>query len=1070
MIYNETAKCYQPYLSGSSTPKMVSTWSAAEGYKWTGEYYFKTNIETDSHISHRLTDGTSFVIKVSILGENNPKSISATMTISARYRDGFTITPETDAQDYAVRTMLQKQYQAIGTRAVYDIAMPTDCVPNYANFTVNGISTTTTTIQSTYATVTINSVAQTVTVVLNADAKAIDKVIEIRIPYRRPGDYVNPYLSVQITPVYFEFDDLEVIGHYESTIHLSSDNDKTQLNYRALFNYNTNMASESLNNKMKTFNNSLKNSNLLKFNYETPGEITVQIPYTYVNGVPVISQNGDGRYIHTFYYDVQQAVLERTEYLAVGTTATYTFYNWDALAVSAGLYLQNSNTAVDSFWSKDLKIQKNNTVLITVSLENKSSETDINAYDALVRNGKITINLYSALNSNAAQLSLNIIPVYFTFDEFKLQNNPVRPLVALTTPTTVTVAASGISASNYIAEKTHKIDVFNNELLNAQNDTSSNAALSFSRIPNDDGILNFNFDPETRNITRADKDEPVTAISYLLVTACIIYEDGVPKLSNSGNKISTYIPVQTFGENTNGNGSEIPGLELAPNGRTRTVAQAIDTRIRYDVSLPNIIYDSRLDKSEISSSGTEEWTSNMGWDALISVKENKITVVLEDSAELFDRILSIKAYSQEGELVYILNIIPARFTVEQIILADHIDESPVMIRANDDNWLQNLNLDFVDVHGVSNFDYATAINNFRTSLNEGLVSRIDDSGYITLLAGVNYVNGLPVLDNLVNGAITVKNVYRYEIVDGIPENTKAQAVGTEVVYNVNRDNFSIKVFNQDNESWEISNFNSIYSVDYCGSNQPRCIKVNLASSINLIGKRIRIGIFDMNNNGSEPEYILNIIPSYFTVDDLTAKGQNREDRNLIFYYGENPSSPRNVVFDAIIGAYSSDYAFVSNNQIDDKINEFITDLQGDKASLITRIFDSSAFSGDFHVTAYLKYIEGVPTLVQSDDGLGFVTRLDIDFVFAIYQRNDLDGNVLPLPTGPRTRSEVQAIGTKTSYTIDLGKSLSVDTSLFDDTDASNRGWKANFVDNVLTVDLQPAIGSTPEETKDGVTQ
>ena len=180
---------------------MISSWSKAEGYKWTGKYYFKTSIISSSQFSHRLANGTRFGISVSIQGESNAKAITETMTIDAKYRDSFVVEPDDDVEDYAVCTMSQTQYQAVGTTAVYDVALPVDCVPNYANFTLNGVGTTSTTIESKYARITINPVALTLSVYLKADMSSIGATLEVRIPYKRPGDYVNPYLSVVIVPV-----------------------------------------------------------------------------------------------------------------------------------------------------------------------------------------------------------------------------------------------------------------------------------------------------------------------------------------------------------------------------------------------------------------------------------------------------------------------------------------------------------------------------------------------------------------------------------------------------------------------------------------------------------------------------------------------------------------------------------------------------------------------------------------------------------------------------------------------------------------------------------------------------
>ncbi len=1060
MIYNETEKYYQPYLSGTGTPKMVSSWSAAEGYKWTGKYYFRTYIVSDAQVSYRLPDGTRFKIQISIQGERTAKAITETMTLDARYRDSFVITPDSNTEDYAVRTMAQTRYQAVGTTAVYDVALPIDCVPNYAKFTLNGTGSSNTTIHSTYADVTINSVDQTLSVYIKADNKAIGQSIEIRIPYRRPGDYVNPYFSIVIVPVYFEFDSVEVIDHYETRLQLASKNALAQLKYRALFNYNTSMSSSALTEKMRTFNESLLTSSLISRNYETPGQIDIQIPYTYVNGVPVLTKNGEFRYAHTFYYDIATpiATIKRTEYLAVGTAETYTFYNWDPIHASR-LYLQDSNnntTGISDYWYRDIKSQDRTTVLLTVSLENRSSTvSDSTAYSALINAGRIVVYVYSTADQVTPQLELTIIPVYFTFDEFKLQNNPAYPLVALTTPSTITVEAGNISAVNDTAVN-NAINTFNTALLNAQNNLSTDTRLSFNRIPNDDGILNFNFDNATRALTRADSANPITATSYLLITAGITYVNGIPTLNSNGQQISTYIPVNTFGAANEGNNSVTPVLDPAPNGRVRTIAQAIGTKVRYNIALPGVVYDSALDKYEIRADGNVVWENSFAWNAVCNVKENTVLVTLNEDTSLFNKVLSVMAYNQAGDLMYVLNIVPAYFTVEQLFLSKHVDENPVLIK-NETGWLQDLDLDFVRNYSHS-YNFDTQIAAFKQSLNiSGLVSRIDDAGYITLIAGVDYEDGIPTLVNVVNGLTTVQNVYRYELVDGTPENTKAQAIGQTVIYNVNRVFESIKIGTNvnGNEVWNTydQSMSSDWAIERDGQNK---IKVILAQTTALLGNRIRIGVF-VNDNDEEPSYVLNVIPAYFVVEDLTVAGQNSEDRNIFLYYGEDPDSPLGVKFDAIFGEHSLNSSF----EIPQKKADFIGELQNTKANLIGRYYDRSLMSGDLHITLYLDYTTGIPTIIERPEVNGdFVVRLDVDFWYAIFGRGNSNANAeyLPLPVGPRTRTEVQAIGTTVSYTIDLSQTLSADMEMlsYNESILAQRGWKASFVDNVLTLNLLPS--------------
>lgn len=1063
MVYNEDQKFYQPYISNSTMPKMISSWSKAEGYKWTGKYYFKTSIISSSQFSHRLANGTRFGISVSIQGESNAKAITETMTIDAKYRDSFVVEPDDDVEDYAVCTMSQTQYQAVGTTAVYDVALPVDCVPNYANFTLNGVGTTSSTIESKYARITINPVAQTLSVYLKADMSSIGATLEVRIPYKRPGDYVNPYLSVVIVPVYFEVNDLEVINHYESRLQITRD-ELTQLKYRALFNYDTSMLNSTVTEKMNAFNNSLLSSSYLSCDYETAGQITVEVAYSYVNGEPVLTKNGNCRYARTFYYDITMgdALIKRTEYLAVGTAGTYTFYNWDPLHASR-LYLQDAQTndaSIKDYWDKNIKTENRNTVTITVSLENKSATVSNNeAYKALIQAGKIVINVYSTANIITPQLELTIIPVYFTFSEFKLANNPVDPIVALTTPTVLTVEAGDIVAVDD-SDVVSAINTFNAELLNAQNNLSNTLALSFSRVPNDDGVLNFNFDNTTRALTRADASNPITATSYLLVAGNISYVNGIPTLNNNGDKILTYLPVRTFGSGIGESEEFMPDLEVAPNGRTRTVAQAIGTSIRYNIALPGVIYDSLVDKYEVRQDGKYVWTKGCGWNVIFNFKESVITVDLDQNTDLFDKVLVIMAYNRDGELMYALKVIPTYFTVEQILLADHIDESPVLIQ-NESNWLAGLRLDFVSNYSnetASDVNFENWFNDFLYSLNgSSLVSRIDDAGYVTVFAGISYVEGLPRLVNLVNAQTVVQNAYRYELTDGIPENTKAQAIGQEVVYNVNRTVGAVKISTgkdgEGNDIWETYDNGAYQHWWLQFDSNPKRIRVGLNESTELIGQVIRMGIF-IKFDDEEPSYILNIIPAYFTVDDLTVAGQTNEDRDIVLYYGDECDSPEDVLFEAVFGEYSTNEAL----NIPAYLSAFNDELQTTKAHLIGRYYDSSVLSGDLHITAYLNYQNGTPTLVEASlaDSV-YVARIDIDFTYTIYGKNSYSGDLPPMPVGPRTRSVVQAVGTTASYVIDVNKDVTLDLDYltFDDEKLQKRGWKVTFDESILTVQLLP---------------
>ncbi|MBO4823347.1 MAG: hypothetical protein J5580_02155, partial [Clostridia bacterium] len=1074
MIYNEDEGYYQPYLLGVNRPKMVSTWSRLEGYKWDGYYYFKTvlKLESNSQITYRVPNGTRFTIEVSITGENGT-TITEHMTLFARYRDSFSVGSGDEIEDYPVRTMLQTQYQALGTTAVYDIAMPTDCNPNFAAFTLNGISGSTATIKSNYIEVTIDAKAKTLSVHLEANARAIGASFEVRIPYNRPGDYINPYLSVVIVPVYFAFDQLEVVDHYETVIQAVSEEAIMNLKYRASFVYDAGMSGAGLTEKMAEFNQSMLNSSAVQCGYDkTQKQISVNVVYAYVNGVPVLSRDGDCRYAQTFAYELKQpdALVKHKEYLAVGTTTTYTFHDWDPLHATKLTLRSNGNpTAISSYWNCDakpvvVKTQNGYDVSITVSLENRSNTvSNETAYDALVSAGGIVIYVDSSASVQPL-MELTIVPVYFTFDEFKLQNNPVRPLVALSTPTIVTVEAGGITrASSSVV--TTKINTFNNELLAAQeNLNSSNAVLSFTREKSGNNVLNFDFNSRTRALTRSDLSNPVTATSYLLVTAAVDYVNGVPTLSRSGEKkISTYIPVRTFGTESENNGTSETDLEPAPNGRERTVAQAIGTKGYYNVALPNTVYDSKLDKYEIRADNTYLWEKNFNWNATLNTKEKVITVTLDETTALFNTTLVIKAYNQDGELMYKLNIIPAYFTVENIFLAEHIDENPILIKDGNPNWVKELALDFKSSRSnsispiIANFNFATYMNSFRQALNSSnLVARIDDSGYVTIVTGVNFENGIPTIASTSNSALVLQDTYRYELYDGVPVNTKAQAIGNTITYNVNRTYQTIKIFDSNTATW-LDNYipdGAVWKVDEVeddnNTHEKRRVKVVLSESTSVIGHPIRIGIFK-NEGDVEPDYILNIIPAYFTVEDLTVKDQNSEDRDIYLYYGFKPDSPRDLIFDPVI---ADNYS--TNLVNDDMINTFKEKFQGIDAVNIVRDYDSNLNAGDLHVTAFLDYTTGVPELVtEANADVACVVRVSADFWYSIFGHNGGEGKYPYLPNGPRTRTEVQAVGTVAKYKIDLNQTLTMtDTVLvYDENLMAERGWKATFANNIFTLEL-----------------
>ena len=175
-----------------------------------------------------------------------------------------------------------------------------------------------------------------------------------------------------------------------------------------------------------------------------------------------------------------------------------------------------------------------------------------------------------------------------------------------------------------------------------------------------------------------------------------------------------------------------------------------------------------------------------------------VTLDAEDAdTKLIDKILVVLVYSREGKLMYRLNIVPAYFTVDKIFLAEHANENPVLINkgnVNDPEWLESMNLNFISTSNENITLPDNAVTDFRDSLNtSGLVSRKHEDEYITLLANIDYQGGYPVLVNRANSTFTIENVYRYELIDTIPEATYTQAIGVVKdgygVYCINKDKY-----------------------------------------------------------------------------------------------------------------------------------------------------------------------------------------------------------------------------------------------------------------------------------------
>ncbi len=1039
LVYNTDEQVYQNFLSGTS-PKMVSTWSKKDGYQWNGRYYFRTFLRCDGQADAIIPDGAEFKIAVTITSEGY-KKITEQMSVYAKYKDGIVVTPDDSGTSYPISTMMQTNYQALGTSAVYDIAFPEGYLPNYLGYSVHGDG-------KDYVTVKVDAAAKTVSVRLAGDSSLINKTIEIRFPYRAAGDFVNPYLSVVIVPVYFQFTGLSVANHIETPILLLGDETIDDLTYRVVANYDP--ALSVVKSRLSDFNGDLRSSGLLKFIDERIGVRSVQFSYSYLDGIPVIMRGGELVYEQTIYYQTteQREVLERTTYLAIGCEDTFDFefdpirkYNW---------YVKNMTGASTDLWS--VNMSRDGSGIFSVSLTNNT---------ALIGN-TLTVEIAS---NRGTDLLLHVVPVYFTFTGFKTQDYPVDPLIALSQPFVVTLAADNVVTAGGI-DATKALNNFNSALLQAQEDADKDI-INFTRVPNEDGILNFNFSETTREITRNDLESPLTAISHLKATASITYVNGCPQLVKDGSanaqKITTYFTVKTYGSDPDSGDDNNDPLDPQPSSRYRKVAQAIGTQVTYNIALKDVTFDNALDCYETSNTVDHRpWSSSSAWRAKLSGKS--IIVELQPDTALFGMTLVIDVYSAEdkNEPVYTLNIVPAWFTVENLVVVGHSGENPLQIIRPE--TVDNLRLDFETVHGdVEGYDYETRIKAFREALlDTQLITRIADRGLLTLLLALRYNNGEPeIVSRAVSGALLVQNTFRYELLASGPKvATLAQAIGTTIEYD--RVPYGKKVtvlkkyyYDPDDSQADADGYVQFFTRQeegkpytncdiYKDSINDRLFRIALDYDTNLFNYRFKFEVY--TDGTGTPECVLYVVPAYFVVSGLAVDGQSGDE---IWFVTENTPADVNALINGVDYVGVIDSRNLNNSDISSMLANFNLQQLQEKAELIERSYDSEATAGRLTATIYVKYVNGEPILVAPD--AAWDVCLPTDFNYHVYGPNDYNPNYPDLPSGPRTRSAVQAIGTTARYRIDLPAGQALNTRDLTDNDGL---WTAVWEDEELLVTLK----------------
>ena len=1015
LVYNQDTNTYQTFMSGNSY-RMVSSWSSKNGYQWDGVYYFKTFLKYDGNPTKSLPEDADVKFPISVTIKSDGKTIIGSMILYPRYKDGITVTPGTGNGSVAVNTMSQTRYQAIGTTAVYDITFPSDYFANYNAYTVHGNG-------AAYVDVTVDAVSKTKTVrvALAGNQYAINSYIEIRFPYKAKGDFANPYLSVIIVPVFFEVTGFDFYDHPENPLQILDSTSIYDLRVRAITKYNANLNLD-MNAMVADFNGSLRTSSVVK-RYSDDVNLTINVTYSYVNGLPVLTENGAIMREQVFKYtNEQSAPLTRTVNQAIGLTKEYNLDIPDKVNLLSDVKLvsQKNNNNLG-----DVELSSNGKITVSLNYNTKLIET----------NDVLLVNIYSRFNRQTPVFTLKIVPVYFTFDGFKLKNYPVDPLIALSKSFVVELEAANVEyyqgtvdAANAIATR---LSAFDQALTDAEN-------VRFTRVAGD--ALNFNFNSYTREITRIGD---ITANSYLKVSANIEYANGVPTLVSAGSVVTTVFTVKTYGTNGGDSGADDgTTTPTAPSTRTMYVAQAIGLTRSYNIALANVNYDSSIDKNEIIGGRAQAWTSSSQWDAVL--RGNTVEVTLAADPNLFDMILQIAVYSQEDSITpaYIINVSPAWFTVESIQIVGH-PERPLWIITSEES-IDNLQLDFVAAYD-SRFDVQSKMDDFRKKLNDSLsVLRRTNDGVLSIMLGLTFNNGQPTISTVNNPeAVMVRSDFAYKLFDEKPDQllfrTQAQVIGEEVTYTVDLGNktiTSIKAtqYNELLDTWTEINTTSGWSVATDSTDRTK-INVKLNADPKLIGKDLRVEFY--TDTTAEPDFVLYIVPAYFVVEDLAVDGQTGRDIWII-----TPDTPQNV---ALVGVTRGDI----NTHLT-ALTNFNADLQSAK---VTRAYEADSLSGDLQVAAYVQYQSGVPVVVSApaagvDDHL--IINFTTTFAYTIYAAGDYNPRYPDLPTTPRTRTEVQAIGTTARYKIDLAK----DVAKFSDNILQNDDYEAHWEGDEVVVTIK----------------
>lgn len=1120
LIYNQDEKVYQTYLSGNS-PKMVSSWSKSNGYQWDGQYYFRTYIKYDGLYASRLPDGIKFPVQVAITSDDHA-TVTSQLTLYARYKNGISVDVDSNIT-YPIKTMSQTNYLAIGERGTYDITFPEGYRPDYTAYTVHGEGC------NYLADISLDADTKTVSVRMLADPKAINQVLEIRIPYHAQGDFVDPYLSIFVVPVYFELTSITPIDHSEEPILVSNEDAIFNLKFGAVANYSDMSAVRA---KLSDFVGDMSthaNTELVEYQRIQRGLMRVRFAYSYVNGYPTLQADGDLVIERVFAYKVDNTtsttIINRTEYLPIGTSTTFDLDVPDSYEMHKRSWRIGSQSGATGLWQAN--IPANGSGLITVSLND----------DASLIGKELTLQIFSDWNRVEPEVVITIIPVYFTFDGFRMSAYPVKPLVALTKPFDVVVEADQVRSSGSTLAQT-KLDEFNDSLATIQknpqligNGTENNSqdvVMSFLPVANN-GILNFdlniNIDDDGNRqcqLSRNDLDNPITATAYLRVLAGLTYDatTGLPVLTTEqaaeGNFVITYFTVKTFGETALPDETEED--KPAENANTRVVkkAQAINTTVGYELPVTGVSFVSTLGLAVSNGVREEVRADDATWNATLS-SSNILTVTIGNDETLFDKTLIIYIYRAEDGNdrvpAYCYRISPAWFSVDSITVQGHEvtdDNRQLEIYYNDQGVaesVETLPLSFTYRTGeIDGIDYDVMIARFQAQMDASVLitrstSQIGNYNYLDLSMGLRYTNGVPdIISDTNSAAIVVQDRYEY-IYCGNPPiyNVVAQGIGTDVDYQLNEaiTKFTTFMYQYDTEQKKevlVETTNGLWSA-YINSSDNKKLRVHLNNDTALFGEKIRIDVYTVS--AETPAKIIYITPGYYAFSNLTVDGYNTTEGVVVETYETDAekiiadldfttilNKNYNTAHDAIAmqAQFNADELQKKVNIHSDKEEDINTkNAYAVRNYKVTSSNRGEPWKIDLTVDVYLHYENGYPIIVKhptfgaAENNGTTAGEPTADFYGSTYDdyydapekwtalkiSSTLQltvcqpGTYLPnydeIPTGPRTRTEYQAIGTTARYRIDLPNYILSSKVL------QGEGYSTSWDGDDLLVTLDPDV-------------